>query len=88
MRSEKTGRGRVIIPGLIMLVFLGLLLCGILKGQRTVYQPGEAGELTALTVSEFALVVDATVGGVERDEEGRLVRTYRLGEAPPEECPT
>ena len=89
MQSWRTGRGRIILPGLALLVSLGLLLYGALAGQRTIYQPGEEGtELAALTVSEWEMILDATAGGLDRDPSGRLVRTYKAGEERDKACPT
>lgn len=89
MRSWKTGWNWIILPGLITLVSLGLLLFGALAGQRKIHQPEKEGDqLRALVVSEFELVLDATAGGLERGDDGRLVRTYKVGEERGKECPT
>ena len=38
--------------------------------------------------SEPALVKDASVGGVTRDQSGKIKQTYDKGEKPPETCST
>ena len=38
--------------------------------------------------SEAKLVLEATRGGVQRLEDGRIARTYESSEAPPSQCPT
>ncbi|AQT68206.1 hypothetical protein STSP2_01361 [Anaerohalosphaera lusitana] len=47
---------------------------------------GTAGE--PATVAEPVIVKQVTIGGVERDEEGKLRKTYGEAEEAPEACPT
>ncbi|MBN2182380.1 MAG: hypothetical protein JW715_10740 [Sedimentisphaerales bacterium] len=46
------------------------------------------GDTVTISKSERALVKDASVGGVVRDESGKIKQTYEKGEKPPETCST
>ena len=48
--------------------------------------PQQEDDSTILTKSEPALIKEASIGGLNRDEFGRLKRTY--DKTPPKACPT
>ena len=48
----------------------------------------EVYEDRSIAEPESKLVLEATRGGVERLEDGRIARTYESSEAPPSQCPT
>jgi hypothetical protein len=48
----------------------------------------EVYEDRSIAERESKLVIEATRGGVERLEDGRIARTYESSQAPPSQCPT
>ena len=61
-----------------------LLAYGLLFNAAMVSSAEESAEVSA--ASETALIREVTIGGLERDERGRLKKTY-TGQAP-SSCPT
>ncbi len=83
--SMLTKKTKVIIFGLLILLGVALLTYGAFFHSVNVSPQQEDGS-PAFAKSEPALVKEASVGGVKRDESGKIKKTY-TGEAP-EECPT
>lgn len=46
------------------------------------------GQPVMVAKSESALIKDASVSGVKRDETGKIKQTYEIGEKAPEACST
>jgi hypothetical protein len=69
------------------LILIGLLLSiyGAFFHTTGVLPQNDAGSAASLQ-SEFAIIKDATVGGLKLDETGRIKQTY-TGK-PPQACPT
>ncbi len=82
MLTKKT---KIIIFSLLILFGVALLTYGAIFHSVNVLPQQEDGS-PALVMSEPALVKEASIGGVKRDESGKIKKTY-TGEAP-EECPT
>ena len=82
MRIKKT---KIIIFGLLILLGVALLTYGAFFHSTNVSPQQEDGS-PALAMSEPALVKEASVGGVKRDESGKIKQTY-TGKAP-KACPT
>jgi len=74
-----------IIYGLLMLLGAALLTYGAFFHSTNVSAQQEDGS-PALVMSEPALVKEASIGGVKRDESGKIKQTY-TGKAP-KACPT
>lgn len=72
-----------------VLIFLGgsLFFYGVFFHSTTV-SAQQNGELVMLAKSESALIKDASVSGVKRDETGKIKQTYEVGEKAPEACST
>lgn len=82
MRIKKT---KIILFGLLILLGVALLTYGAFFHSTNVSPEQEDGS-PALARSEPALVKEASVGGVKRDESGKIKQTY-TGKAP-KACPT
>jgi hypothetical protein len=48
----------------------------------------QEGKPTMVVKSEPALIKDASVSGVKRDETGKIKQTYEVGEKAPATCST
>ncbi len=83
--SMLTKKTKIIIFSLLILFGVVLITYGAFFHSTNVSPQQEDGS-PALAMSEPALVKEASVGGVKRDESGKIKQTY-TGEAP-EECPT
>ena len=72
-----------------MLILLGgfLFFYGVFFHSTTV-SARQNGEPVVLAKSESALMKDASVSGVKRDETGKIKQTYEIGEKAPEACST
>ena len=78
---------KILIFGLLVLLGAALLAYGVLFHSTTV-SAQQDGEPVMLVKSESALIKDASVSGVKRDESGKIKQTYEIGEKAPEECAT
>ena len=82
-----TKNSKILIFGLLVLLGAAFLTYGILFHSTTV-SAQQGGEPVMLAKSESALIKDASVSGVKRDESGKIKQTYEIGEKAPEECAT
>ncbi len=71
---------KVIIFGLLILLGVALLTYGAFFHSTNVLPEQEDGS-PALAMSEPALIKEVSVGGVKRDESGKIKQTY-TGESP------
>ena len=78
---------KILIFGLLVMLGAALLAYGVLFHSTTVSAQQE-GKPVMVTKSEPALIKDASVSGVKRDESGKIKQTYEVGEKPPETCST
>jgi hypothetical protein len=78
---------KILIFGLLVLLGAVLLVYGVLFHSTTV-SAQQDGKLVMLAKSEPALMKDASVSGVKRDESGKIKQTYAIGEKAPEACST
>ena len=76
---------KVIIFGLLILLGVALLTYGAFFHSVNVSPQQEDGSMT-VAKSEPNLIKEVSVGGVKRDESGKIKQTY-TGKAP-EACPT
>ena len=76
---------KIISFGVLLLLGAALLAYGAFFHSANVL-PQQGDESTAVARSEPALIKEASVGGVTRDESGKIKQTY-TGEAPAA-CPT
>ncbi len=80
-----TRKGKIIIFGLLILTGVVLLAYGIFFHSKNIL-PQQNEDSAMLVQSEPALIKEVSVGGIKRDESGRLKRTY--DKTPPKVCPT
>jgi hypothetical protein len=78
---------KILIFGLLVLLGAALLAFGAFFHSTTV-SAQQGGEPVLLAKSETALIKDASVSGVKRDESGKIKQTYNVGEKAPEACST
>ena len=78
---------KILIFGLLLLLGAALLAYGVIFHSTTVSAQQE-GKPVMLAKSEPALIKDASVSGVKRDESGKIKQTYEVGQKPPETCST
>ena len=78
---------KILIFGLLVLLGAALLVYGALFHSTTVSAQQE-GKPVIIAKSEPALIKDASVSGVKRDESGKIKQTYEVGEKAPETCST
>jgi hypothetical protein len=64
-----------------------LVVCGAAFNSKLVLTTDDEGCEDTLRKSEFDVIRDVTVGGLERQEGGMLKQTYAPGKAPAA-CPT
>lgn len=83
--SVPTKKTKIIIFSLLILLGVVLLTYGAFFHSTNVLPEQEDGS-TTLARSEPALVKEVSIGGVKRDESGKIKQTY-TGKAP-EACPT
>ena len=72
---------------LLILHGVGFLIYGVFFHSRTV-SAQQDGKSVMVAKSESALIKDASVSGVKRDETGKIKQTYEIGEKAPEACST
>ena len=82
-----TKNTKIIIFGLLVLLGAALLAYGALFHSTNV-SAQHYGEPVILAKSESALIKEASVSGVKRDESGKIKQTYEIGEKAPETCST
>ena len=82
-----TKNTKILIFGLLVLLGTALLTYGVFFHSTSVSAQKD-GEPVMLAKSESALIKDASVSGVKRDESGKIKQTYQIGEKAPEECAT
>jgi hypothetical protein len=78
---------KILVFGLLVLLGAALLGYGAFFHSTTV-SAQQDGQPVLLAKSETALIKDASVSGVKRDESGKIKQTYEVGEKPPETCST
>jgi hypothetical protein len=78
---------KILIFGLLVMLGAILLVYGLIFHSTTV-SAQQDGALVMLAKSESALIKDASVSGVKRDETGKIKQTYEIGEKAPETCST
>jgi len=78
---------KILIFGLMLLLGAALLVYGAFFHSTTV-SAQQDGEPVMVAKSEPALIKDASVSGVKRDESGKIKQTYEIGEKAPEACST
>ena len=83
--SMLTKKTKIILFSLLILLGVALLTYGAFFHSINITTKVEGGSVS-ITKSEPALVKDASVGGVARDESGQVKQTY-TGKAP-KACPT
>ncbi len=76
---------KMIVFGVLVLLGAALLAYGAFLHSTNVL-PQQGGVSAAVAKSEPALMKEASVGGVTRDESGKIKQTY-TGQAP-KVCPT
>jgi hypothetical protein len=76
---------KILVFGVLLLLGAALMAYGALFHSTRVL-PQQGDESAAIAKSEPALIKEASVGGVTRDESGKIKQTY-TGQAP-EACPT
>jgi hypothetical protein len=78
---------KILIFGLLVLLGIALLGYGAFFHSTNVTAQ-QGGESVLLAKAETALIKEASVSGVKRDETGKIRQTYEVGEKPPETCST
>jgi hypothetical protein len=78
---------KILIFGLLVILGAALLAYGAFF-HSTQVSARQGGEPVMLARSEPALIKDASVSGVKRDETGKIKQTYEIGEKAPETCST
>jgi hypothetical protein len=79
IQKRKTFIACLILTGALLLAW------GLFFGAREVF-PQQTTSSTAILESEPKLIKDVTVGGIKRDQYGKIRKTY--SGKPPEACPT
>jgi hypothetical protein len=83
MTKEK----KIFVVCLLILFGAAMFCYGAFIHSATVIAPSD-DEKVELSKPETSLIKLASVGGVRRDEFGRIEQTFAEGEKPPETCPT
>ena len=79
IKKRKTFIACLILTGALLLAW------GLFFGAREVF-PKQTTSSSATLESETALIKDVTIGGIKRDQYGKIRKTY--SGKPPEACPT
>ena len=87
MDSQDYGKTKVVVLCGLILLGGSLLIYGTLFHSTTV-SAQQDGQPVMLAKSESALIKDASVSGVKRDETGKIKQTYEIGEKAPAACST
>jgi len=80
-----TRKEKIITFSLVILTGAALLGYGVFFHSKNIL-PQKNEDSAMLVQSELALIKEVSVGGIKRDESGRLKRTY--DKTPPKVCPT
>jgi hypothetical protein len=83
MTKEK----KIFVVCLLILLGAAMFCYGAFIHSANVIAPSD-DEKVELSKSETSLIKLASVGGVRRDEFGRIEQTFAEGEKPPATCPT
>ena len=78
---------KIFIFGLLVLLGAALLAYGAIFHSTNV-SAQQNGQPVLFAKSESALIKDASVSGVKRDETGKIKQTYEIGENAPKACST
>ena len=78
---------KIVIFCVLILLGGSLFFYGVFFHSTTI-SAQQNGEPVVLAKSESALIKDASVSGVKRDETGKIKQTYEIGEKAPEACST
>jgi hypothetical protein len=78
---------KILIFGLLVLLGAALLAYGAIF-HSTAVSAQQDGQPVMLAKSEPALIKDASVSGVKRDETGKIKQTYEIGKKAPATCST
>ena len=81
----KSGGLRQLVSSALVAVGLASLLYGAFFHAATITPAGDDAAMASAT-GEISLIREVAVGGLERDESGRIKKTY-TGQAP-KACPT
>jgi hypothetical protein len=87
MNSQGNAKKKVFVFCMLILHGVGFLIYGIFFHSMTI-SAQQDGQPVVLAKSESALIKDASVSGVKRDETGKIKQTYEIGEKAPEACST
>ncbi|MBN2315000.1 MAG: hypothetical protein JXM79_13800 [Sedimentisphaerales bacterium] len=87
MNSQKFKKIKVIVFCVLILLGGSLLIYGALFHSTTV-SAQQDGQPVMVAKSESALMKDASVSGVKRDETGKIKQTYEIGKKAPAACST
>jgi hypothetical protein len=83
MTKEK----KIFVVCLLILLGAAMFCYGAFFNSANIFAPKD-DEKVELSKSEPSLIKLASVGGVRRDEFGRIEQTFAEGEKPPSTCPT
>jgi len=83
MTKEK----KIFVVCLLILFGAAMFCYGAFFNSAKVLAPSDDKKVE-LSKPETSLIKLASVGGVRRDEFGRIEQTFAEGEKPPETCPT
>lgn len=78
---------KIVVVSLFILLGVTLFFYGAFLHSAEITAQAQGSSVT-IKKSEPALVKDASVGGIARDESGKIKQTYEQGEKPPETCST
>ena len=89
---KPTPRQRLLSCLSLLTLGLVLIVWGFVRS-TAVGQPDNSSDPSNLAIettaiSEAQLIKEITVGGVARDESGKIKKTYGPGEKPAQACPT
>ncbi len=82
MSSQK---GKIVVFCLLFSIGIALLIYGLFSHSTNI-SAQQANDSATLAKSEGSLIKEVSVGGVKRDESGKIIQTY-TGQAP-QACPT
>jgi hypothetical protein len=78
---------KILIFGLLVVLGAALLAYGAIF-HWTAVSAQQDGQPVLIAKSEPALIKDASVSGVKRDESGKIKQTYEIGKKAPATCST
>lgn len=87
MNPKMNGNRKIFTFCLLVLHGVGFLIYGAFFNSKTI-SAQQDGQPVMIAKSESALIKDASVSGVKRDETGKIKQTYEIGEKAPEACST